>query len=344
MKISLCIPQYNRIEYLLKNLSFIGRQTYPDIEVVISDDASTDTTGEEIAKLIPNYKYPIVYHSQRVNIGYDANLRKSLEMATGDYCLILGNDDTINLGDGIERLVRFLRGNDMPEIGFCNYVEDDNPSVTIERAAQTRIIGSGEKVALKFYRSFSFVAGIIIRKDVFDAVNTSKVDGSIFVQMYFAARIISAGGRFFMIAEPLVRKDLRVGSSRANSYRDKLIRSWKDLKPLDGGMPNMAGATIEGFKDAGFGNKEVIYAIFKNIYKYSYPYWLIDYRSNGALVAAVGMVRGLSPACFKEWKELGFFRQFSIRILYGSATLVGLLTPVFLFSRLKRVIYKIIKK
>ena len=85
MKISLCIPQYNRIQYLLKNLSVIAQQTYPDIEVVISDDASTDNTEEEIARMMSGYKYPIIYHRHPVNIGYDANLRKSLELATGDY-------------------------------------------------------------------------------------------------------------------------------------------------------------------------------------------------------------------------------------------------------------------
>src|SRR5882762_3705066 len=108
MKISLCIPQYNRIDYLLKNLAIIEKQTYPDIEISISDDASTDATREYIENLKTTYKYPIVSYYNPVNIGYDANLRKSLEMATGSYCLILGNDDSLNLTDGIEKLVSFL--------------------------------------------------------------------------------------------------------------------------------------------------------------------------------------------------------------------------------------------
>ena len=49
MKISLCIPQYNRIQYLLK-ICLISPANYPDMEVVISDDASTDNTEEEINK------------------------------------------------------------------------------------------------------------------------------------------------------------------------------------------------------------------------------------------------------------------------------------------------------
>jgi glycosyltransferase involved in cell wall biosynthesis len=344
MKISLCIPQYNRINYLLRNLSLIAKQTYPDIEVVISDDASEDSTRQEIENLIPGYKYPIIYHHHAVNIGYDANLRKSLELATGDYCLILGNDDSLNLADGVGKLAGFLDDNDRPEIGFCNYIEDDNPSAIVERAAITGLIGSGEAIAAKFYRSFSFVAGIIIRKDAFDRVNTAKMDGSIYVQIYFAARIISGGGRFFMYSDPLVRKDLRIGESRANSYRDNLIKKWKDLKPLDGGLRSMAGAALEGFKDAGIDISKFTYVVLSNIYKYTYPYWLIDYRSNGAFVGAIGMVKGLNPAKFGQWFQLSAFNKMRILLLYWLSTVAGLLIPVFIFRKLKNRVYRVIKK
>src|SRR5882762_3647511 len=124
MKISLCIPQYNRIQYLLKNLSIIALQSYADIEVAISDDASTDNTEEEITRFTKTYKYPIVYFRHPVNVGYDANLRKSLEMANGDYCIMMGNDDTLKGADAISNLVNFLEKNKLPELGFCNYVED----------------------------------------------------------------------------------------------------------------------------------------------------------------------------------------------------------------------------
>lgn len=48
MKVSLCIPQYNRIQYDFKNLEFIARQTFPHIEVIISNEASTDNTQQDI--------------------------------------------------------------------------------------------------------------------------------------------------------------------------------------------------------------------------------------------------------------------------------------------------------
>jgi len=51
MKISICIPQYNRINYLLNSLERISHQNYDNIEIVISDDCSIDDTESQINKI-----------------------------------------------------------------------------------------------------------------------------------------------------------------------------------------------------------------------------------------------------------------------------------------------------
>jgi glycosyltransferase involved in cell wall biosynthesis len=344
MKISLCIPQYNRIQYLLKNLSFIALQNYPDIEVVISDDASTDNTEEEIGKMMHGYKYPLVYFRHPVNVGYDANLRKSLELATGDYCMVLGNDDTVTGESGIRQLADFLQKENMPELGFCNYTEDKSPDAVMARAFCTAVMGSGEAVALKYYRSFSYVGGVIIRRDVFNQVNTNKADGSVFVQMYFAARIITNGGRFFMYNVPLIIKDIRIDGSMANSYRDTLMKKWSEFKPIDGGLKQVVWAVVEGFTDAGADIKEISYKVLKNIYRITVPYWFIDYRSNGSFISAASMAKGVNPSGFTQFKLLGSFQKIKIKFYYYCSILIGFTVPVFVFKKLKPAIYKLIKK
>src|SRR4051812_41526616 len=108
MRISICIPQYNRIDYLLQSLKTIEEQSYDDIEVVISDDCSTDDTQARIKKLQTTYRFPIVYHRNRMNLGYDANYRKSIELGSCVYCLVIGNDDGINGKNRIKQLVDYL--------------------------------------------------------------------------------------------------------------------------------------------------------------------------------------------------------------------------------------------
>jgi glycosyltransferase involved in cell wall biosynthesis len=341
---SLCFPQYNRIAFLLKSLDIIARQTYPHIEVCVSDDASTDDTEQQITALQKNYRFPLKYHRHPVNIGFDANVRKSLELGSGHYGMLLGNDDTLATPDAVEKIVAFLQENNHPAIGFCNYADEANPAAVYKRASVTGVIGTGVNTALKYYRSFSFVAGVIFRKDVFEKHNTTKADGSIYVQMYLAARIIGSGENFFTSETPHVMKDIQLDGSMANSYRDTLIRKWKDYKELDGGLPSVIHIVCEGFYDAGQGSRALVYRVISEIYRYTYLYWLLDYRQNKAFVAAVGLMRGMRPRRVKRVKELSLWQKIKIYGWYFFSTCVGLLTPVFLFRAIKNRIYRFIKK
>lgn len=343
MKFSLCIPQYNRIAFLLRALDIIARQTYSNIEVIVSDDGSTDDTEAQITALQAHYRFPLVYFRNPVNIGFDANVRKSLELGTGDYCMLLGNDDTLACEDAVERMVQFLEANNRPEIGFCNYFDEGNPAHIYRRASQTAVIGSGVQVAMKYYRSFSFVAGVLFRRDVFGQNNTDKVDGSIYVQMYLATRIISHH-RFFMMEEAYVMKDIQMEGAMANSYRDTLMRSWKEYKPVDGGLPSVINVVCEGFKDAGEGSAGLYYRVIKDIYRYTFLYWLFDYRQNKAFVHSWALVRGFKPSVIKPMKWLNGWQRFKIYCWYLCSSVVGLITPVILFKKLKNRIYNFIKK
>lgn len=344
MKISICIPQYNRIQYLIKNLRILEKLNYPDVEVIVSDDASTDSTEAEMLKLTSNYRFPIKYKRIPSNVGYDANLRSSLEMASGEYCFILGNDDTLEDPECLKPLVDFLVNNGKPEIGFCNYVEAHSPEKVITRADKTAVIGSGEAIALKYYRSFSYVAGIIVKRSTFEQYNTSKVDGSVYVQMYLAALIISKGGKLFMYEQPLVTKDIQIDGSMANSYRDTLMRSWADYKPIDGGLKQVMAAVLEAFRDAGIETGPITYKVMDNIYKYTYPFWLLDYRTNGSYIGAYALTQGLKPSGVSAFSSLGAWQKLKIRLRYWSSSLIGMLMPVFIFNALKRKVYKFIKK
>lgn len=224
MKISICIPQYNRINYLLRSLTIIEEQTYSDIEIVISDDCSTDETEIMIKELTPRYKYPIIFNKNEKNEGYDRNYRKCIELATGEYAFVIGNDDTIYGKQSISFLVNFLRLNNFPDVGFCNMIEERTNNTLIERAAATKVIGKGPDVATKYYSCFSFVGGLIYKISTFNKFNTAKYDGSIYAQMYLGVLMIASGNSLFSIKEPLVLKDLLLEGKFRSSYRDRIAK------------------------------------------------------------------------------------------------------------------------
>jgi glycosyltransferase involved in cell wall biosynthesis len=344
MKISICIPQYNRIDYLLKSLEMIGNQTHADIEVVVSDDCSTDDTEQKIKQFQTGYKYQLIYHRNEKNIGYDANYRQSIALASGDYAIVIGNDDSIYGDDSIEYLSNFLTAHHFPEIGFCNFVEDNNHELVIERANATGVMGKGYEVALKNYSCFSFVGGLIYKKSAFDQFNTSKHDGSIYAQMYLGCLMIASGCRLFSIQRPLVVKDLKGDEKLRKSYRDVIAKTWKKYRKVDGGIPSVIHVLISAFRDAGVLTQEIIYKIFRRIYTVTYPFWLIDYRSLGALPEAVGLMNGLKPTNNQNYALLTAANRARIYSYYLVYSSIGLTVPIFLYRKLKYRLYKFFKK
>lgn len=344
MKISICIPQYNRINYLLKSLEIIAFQSYQNIEIIISDDFSTDDTEKQIKNIIPTYKYPIIYQKNDTNKGYDYNYRNCISMASGDYAFVIGNDDSIFGKQSIQYLVEFLINNNLPEIGFCNMIEESTGGTIINRSINSTVIGSGVEVALKYYSCFSFVGGLIYKKSTFDKYNTSKYDGSIYAQMYLGVYIIIKEAKLFSIHEPLVLKDIVLENEHRNSYKDTIAKKWKDYKVVDGGLPSVIHVLIAALKDSDQLTQQRVYLVFKRIYSITYPHWILDYKQNDALPEAFGLMVGLHPSKNNDLKILSLYFQIKIYLIYYLITLFSMLFPLFLYKPFKQRIYTFLKK
>ncbi|MHC4195719.1 MAG: glycosyltransferase family 2 protein [Planctomycetota bacterium] len=89
-KVSICIPTYNRKNYLKETLESVFAQTYKDYEVVIVDDGSTDGTEQ----MIKQSNYPIRYFWQN-NLGVSKARNKLIELAEGEYITFIDSDDLL---------------------------------------------------------------------------------------------------------------------------------------------------------------------------------------------------------------------------------------------------------
>lgn len=95
-KLSICIPTYNRSRFLSTLLTSLVTQIdasgrAEEIEVLVSDNASTDDTAAIAAK----YQGAIRYWRNDENIGPDANFLKLFGEAQGRYIWLPGDDDTV---------------------------------------------------------------------------------------------------------------------------------------------------------------------------------------------------------------------------------------------------------
>ena len=108
-------------------------------------------------------------------------------------------------------------------------------------------------------------------------------------------------------------------------------------------MRQVIWALVEGFKDAGADLSDVSYRVIANVYKYTYPFWLLDYRSNGSFVGAWGLKNGMRPSLVKEMGNLDIMGKLKIRSFYLFSTFKGLTLPIFIFNRYKLRAHKMIK-
>ena len=89
------IPTYNRAAMLRRAIESALGQDYPAIEVIISDNASTDET-QDICQEFTKKDDRVTYIRQAANIGAVANFSEVLKRATCEYFMWLGDDDWVD--------------------------------------------------------------------------------------------------------------------------------------------------------------------------------------------------------------------------------------------------------
>lgn len=110
--VTIGIPTYNRADSFLKNaLESALAQQYENLEIVVSDNCSTDHTQELIRDMDDGR---IRYFRQKENIPANDNFNFCLQQATKDYFLLLHDDDLID-ADFVETCIAAANGN--PDIG-----------------------------------------------------------------------------------------------------------------------------------------------------------------------------------------------------------------------------------
>ncbi len=100
--VTVCIPTFNRSDYLRDCIKSVIAQDYPCVEIVVSDNASTDDTAQVLAGF-----GSLKVNRNTDNVGQIANWNVALSHATGEYVLMLSDDDLLEV-DAISQLAKPL--------------------------------------------------------------------------------------------------------------------------------------------------------------------------------------------------------------------------------------------
>jgi len=117
--VSIIIPAHNREKYLEVAVRSVLEQTMPDSEILIVNDASTDSTGHIAERLAEkNSRIRVIHHGQNKN--RSGALNTGIEHATGNYISILDSDDYY-LPDKLERQISFLESHPQSDGVYGDY-------------------------------------------------------------------------------------------------------------------------------------------------------------------------------------------------------------------------------
>jgi len=342
---SICIPQYNRTDFLIEACRAYEKQTFKDFEICISDDCSTDGKAEALRTYLNSTGMRYTYAGAARNLRYDGNLRAAIGLSSGRYLLLMGNDDKLSAASTLEELHGELEKAGDVAAAITNYRELLT-GVTFRRMSQTKVLGSGPETAIGMFRSYSFVSGVILHGDKARALSTADLDGSEMYQMYLGARLVACGGRFLAIDRVCVDKDVQIAGQAVDSYARR-PRVWpcpiiKRRLPM-GRLLEVVGAGL-GPCVSKTERDKLLFRVARDLYLFTYPFWGIEYRRVQSWRYALGVLMALEPGEITRPVAMSSFRRTLLWPIYIATCGIALLMPISFFDVGRPLFYWIAKR
>ncbi|WP_420240111.1 glycosyltransferase family 2 protein (plasmid) [Telmatobacter bradus] len=290
--LSFTIPTYNRATFLGRLLAVLLQDLKAEdrVEVIVSDNASTDDTSAVVAAY-QQQGLPIRYLRNETNLGPDFNILQCYENAGGVYTWIFGDDDLIVPGT-MKRILDALSPQQY-DLVFVRAYNSQNKTAprSIFTSASDLELEKAEDLARHVHVFFTFISGMIINKKRISSLPHKPFDsllGSYLVQLGPIYTMLNHHRRSLLIRTPLVAAT----SNRSVKYAlygifgptlDRITREWVDKKSI---QQTIINGTIQTFFPSFLllSKMSVVSSISENPHEILSPcfcrnfrYWLFDY-------------------------------------------------------------------
>ena len=232
VKVSVCIPTYNRVHYLAEAIASVQQQTFPDWELLVCDDGSRDDTPDFMASLTDDR---IRYLRHEQNIGKSNNMISGYAAAQGEYFIKFDDDDRLT-PEFLEKTAAILNQHgDIDLVGTDHWVINSDsqhePALTetnSERWGRTTLPAGpiANLTARVFVQQSLQIGATLFRKRVLDEVSYMRPNLQNCEDNDLLVRLALAGKRAYYLPERLMEYRFhpeQQGIGRAIPYlRDKL--------------------------------------------------------------------------------------------------------------------------
>jgi glycosyltransferase involved in cell wall biosynthesis len=226
MLLTLAIPTYNRAKRLRATLqSFldqIARNELRDLEIIVSDNCSTDDTAAVCAELAAGYPgIAFRYFRNPENLGFDRNVDALFHHAQGKYVWTFSDDDDPS-SDALPRVLEWLGQRDVT-FAFVNYEVRNAGRIMPSRfgAGDSRWLDARDVLrTIRF--SNSLISSCVFSKQAWLAADSGRFVGTQWIH-FFMAREILKSGMALIVGQPLFTM-IQSGLDQSRAERRKGLR------------------------------------------------------------------------------------------------------------------------
>jgi len=272
VKLSVAIPTYNGSRYIQETLDSIISQLGNDcVEIVISDNASTDGTPEIIKEYQNKYSF-IKYFRNDEDLGADRNFDLAVRRSTGEYVWLFSDDDKMVPG-AIEKVLDVLK--DHPGLATI-FVNWGNWSPDLKQCNVERTIDIQKDIFFRTSDDFLstlklnaiFVSSNIICRSLWEQTHSQIYVGSNWIH-YATLLTFIVGHCSYCIAEPYVM--YRTGNIHWNKHSEISIKNTVNLVKI-----------LNSLKEKGYSKRSVNKAIMVAIRHL--PTEIITFKKHGLIL------------------------------------------------------------
>lgn len=187
--VSILMPTYNHELYVEQALDSVLEEDYPNKEIIIIDDGSKDNTQKIIKNWVEKNKnyIPIIFKS-RENKGLTKSLNELIDLASGEYIVLLASDDCLK-NNGISKRYEYFKNHPdkMGVVSNCIVIDGEN-NILFEKGIEEFYkrdkskFETDEKLRKEIIKSLGAPAGpiIMIKKEIYTKIG--KYDESLYAE------------------------------------------------------------------------------------------------------------------------------------------------------------------
>lgn len=199
--LTIAIPTYNRVDKLKKCIELVMKEIQDrPIEVMVSDNASTDNTQQVMEEIQKEYPQ-IMYYRNKENVGADRNFLNCYEKAKGDYIWLIGDDDML-LPNAIDTILEALEEKPVfLHLNTSNLVSSEPLRYNNTRISEQGIIKYMDKN--EFFEEMgifvTFLSALVLKTDYVRQINhKEKYIGTYFIQSHIALATLKHEGLYLI--------------------------------------------------------------------------------------------------------------------------------------------------